>query len=84
MKKTYRTIIDVLQSPWAEIQPHTRLETSDRVFRSSGLEDSIYTDLKNGDDELTQTNDEAVISSLSVLTNLTMAPSGDAGRIRTG
>lgn len=59
MKKIYRTIDDVLRSPWAEIQSDVKAETTDRVLRSSKLEDSIYTDLRSGDDELTQTENAA-------------------------
>ena len=59
MKKTYRTIGDVLNSPWAGIQPHTETETTDRVLRSSKLEDSIYADLRKGDDALAQTEQDA-------------------------
>lgn len=59
MKKIYRTIGDVLRSPWTGIQPDVRSETTDRVLRSSKSEDSIYTDLRSGDDELIQTEDAA-------------------------
>lgn len=59
MKNTYRTINDVLRSPWGEIQPRMKVETTDRVLRSSKLEDSIYADLRNSDDGLTQTEQAA-------------------------
>ena len=59
MKKTYRTIDDVLNSPWAGIQPHTETETTDRVLRSTKLEDSIYADLRRGDGALAQTEQGA-------------------------
>ena len=35
-------------------------ETTDRVLRSTRLEDSIYTDLRTGDDGLEQTERTAV------------------------
>lgn len=55
MKKAYRTIDDVLRSPWAEYKPAAqRPAATDRVFRSTRLEDSIYADLRDGDGELDQ------------------------------
>ena len=54
MKKTYLSINDVLLSPWAGIRPKARGEATDRVLRSSKLEDSIYADLRSGDDALAQ------------------------------
>ena len=59
MRKPYRTIEDVLRSPWAAAgQPMERAVT-DRVLRSTKLEDSIYADLRDGDDGLEQTEGEA-------------------------
>ena len=46
MRKTYRKIDDVLQSPLAAIAPPPSRGTTDRVLRSTRLEDSIYTDLR--------------------------------------
>lgn len=55
MKKAYRTIDDVLRSPWAEYKPAAqRPAVTDRVFRSTRLEDSIYDDLRGGDGDLDQ------------------------------
>ena len=54
MKKTYLSINDVLLSPWAGIRPKARGEATDRVLRSSKLEDSICADLRSGDDALAQ------------------------------
>ena len=59
MKKIYRTIDDVLRSAWADVQPHTVNGTTDRVLRSTKLEDSIYADLRSGDDALMQTEQTA-------------------------
>ena len=59
MRQIYRTIDDVLNSPWAGIQPHSENETTDRILRSSKLEDSIYADLRSGDDALAQTEQDA-------------------------
>lgn len=54
--KSYRTIEDVLRSPWAELAPPAEAEipVSDRVLRSTRLEDSIYADMRDGDDTLLQ------------------------------
>ena len=54
--KPYRTIEDVLRSPWAELTSPTEAEilVSDRVLRSTRLEDSIYADMRDGDDTLLQ------------------------------
>ena len=54
MRKTYRKIDDVLQSPLAAIAPPISQDTTDRVLRSTKLEDSIYTDLRADDGELGQ------------------------------
>ena len=59
MLKPYRAIEDVLRSPWAAAErPMERGET-DRVLRSTKLEDSIYADLRDGDDGLEQAEGEA-------------------------
>ncbi len=54
--KPYRTIEDVLRSPWAELTSPAEAErpASDRVLRSTKLEDSIYADMRDGDDALSQ------------------------------
>ncbi len=54
MKRIYRTIDDVLRSPWAQAAPPSADEHTDRVLRSSRLEDSIYRDLRDGDEALEQ------------------------------
>lgn len=54
MKKVYHSVSDVLSSPWADIQPVGRTAATDRVLRSSRLEDSIYGDLRSEDDTLAQ------------------------------
>ena len=59
MRKSYRTIEDVLRSPWAAIEPSRERPATDRVLRSTKLEDSIYADLRDGDDSLEQTEGEA-------------------------
>ena len=42
MRKTYRTIDDVLRSPWGAIkQQDEKAAATDRVLRSAKLEDSI-------------------------------------------
>ena len=50
-RNAYRTIDDVLRSPWAEKRPMSEAKT-DRVFRSTKLEDSIYADLRKEDDTI--------------------------------
>ena len=59
MRKPYRTIEDVLRSPWAAIEPSRERAATDRVLHSTKLEDSIYADLRDGDDDLEQTEGEA-------------------------
>lgn len=59
MRKTYHTIDDVLNSSWADIRPKAHVETTDRVLRSTRLEDGIYADLRSGDDALEQTEQAA-------------------------
>lgn len=60
MKKTYRSIDDVLRSPWAEFTVQTaKADPTDRVLRSTKLEDSIYADLRSGDDALAQMEQDA-------------------------
>ena len=39
MKQTYRSISDVLNSPWAALQPKPANDPIDRVLRSTKLED---------------------------------------------
>ena len=58
MLKPYRTIEDVLRSPWAAAGRPGERPTTDRVLRSTKLEDSIYADLREGDDALTQTEQD--------------------------
>lgn len=53
MRKAYYTINEVLQSPWAAFKPTTQKPAStDRVLRSTKLEDSIYADLRGADKAL--------------------------------
>ena len=50
MLKPYRTVQDVLSSPWAQMQRVKRSpQQTDRVLRSTKLEDSIYRDLRMED-----------------------------------
>lgn len=55
MRKRYRKIEDVLHAPISDVLPPDTVEKTDRVLRSTKLEDSIYTDLRTGDDSLEQT-----------------------------
>lgn len=59
MLKPYRTFEDVLRSPWAAMEPPREQPATDRVLRSTKLEDSIYSDLRNGDDGLELTEQGA-------------------------
>ena len=59
MLKPYRTIEDVLRSPWAAVERPGENPTTDRVLRSTKLEDSIYADLREGDDGLERTEQGA-------------------------
>lgn len=57
MLKPYRTIQDVLASPWARQPQADRVERTDRVLRSTKLENNIYHDLRTEDiamDEIEQ------------------------------
>ena len=54
MKKWYRTAEDVLRSPLASITSAKHEPKSDRVFKSTRLEDQIYADLRAEDDTLTE------------------------------
>lgn len=50
MRRTYRTFEDVMQSPWVEkTASGSTSQLTDRVLRSTKLEDSIYADLRAGD-----------------------------------
>ena len=49
MLKPYRTIQDVLVSPWARQPQAERMERTDRVLRSTKLENNIYHDLRAED-----------------------------------
>ena len=49
MGKAYRTIDDVWRSPWASIAPADAEKATDRVLRSTKLEDSIYAELREDD-----------------------------------
>ena len=42
MLKPYQTIEDVLASPWAQQPQAERMERTDRVLRSTKLENNIY------------------------------------------
>ena len=57
MRNPYRTIADVLNSPWAASTPP--VEITDRVLRSTKLEDSIYKDLRSEDGGLDQIERDA-------------------------
>ena len=53
MKPIYRTMEEILRSPWGNAQSAApKPEQSDRVLRATRLEDSIYADLRSGDEAL--------------------------------
>lgn len=65
MKKWYRTIDDVLQSPWGSFSAQSQKEKTDRVLKSTKLEDQIYADLRAEDDvlaDLEQTSQKKLAS----------------------
>lgn len=65
MLKPYRTIQDVLASPWARQPQADRMERTDRVLRSTKLENNIYHDLRAEDiamDEIEQSAGEKLKS----------------------
>lgn len=61
MRKAFRTIADVLHSPVAELATLRRkpAQKTDRVMRSSKLEDSIYAELREDDTEMDVTENAA-------------------------
>ena len=65
--KYYHTVDDVLRSPWAA--PNRNISEcthgSDRVLRSTKLEDSIYQEMRAGDDVLTQIEESASVKLAS-------------------
>lgn len=58
MREFYHTFDDVLRSPWTEDRPPAET-TNDRVLRSTKLEDSIYSDLRDGDGRMNQIERDA-------------------------
>ena len=65
MLKPYQTIEDVLASPWAQQPQAERMERTDRVLRSTKLENNIYHDLRAEDtamDEIEQSAGEKLKS----------------------
>ena len=60
-RKAFRTIADVLRSPIVELATLRRkpAQKTDRVMRSSKLEDSIYTELREDDTEMDVTENAA-------------------------
>ena len=59
MTKAFRTIEDVLRSPLASFAKGGKTQTTDRILRSSKLEDGIYADLRAGDDTMDEMEGEA-------------------------
>ena len=61
MRKAFWTISEVLRSPIAELAALLRQPTqkTDRVMRSSKLEDSIYAELREDDTEMDLTENAA-------------------------
>jgi uncharacterized protein with von Willebrand factor type A (vWA) domain len=60
MRNAYRSIRDVWDSPWGNISPNAaQKQKTDRVLRSTKLEDSIYADLRGGDDAMDALETEA-------------------------
>lgn len=49
----------MLRSPWADLSARGESVKTDRVFRSTKLEDSIYSDLRTGDTEMSEIETQA-------------------------
>ena len=60
MKNAYRTINDVLRKHQAIFARSSRAATTDRILRSTKLEDGIYADLRVGDEALDALEGDAV------------------------
>ncbi len=69
MLKPYRTVQDVLASPWIQMKPQKDSVKSDRVLRSTKLEDRIYRDLRLNDETMDALEIQATekLSSFSAL-----------------
>ena len=53
MRRTYVSIENVLRSPWASVRSQEpKQAVTDRVLRSTRLEDNIYIDLRRDDKTL--------------------------------
>lgn len=53
MKRYFRSVDEVLRSPWgAPVPTSPKAEALDRVLRSTKLDDTIYLDMRKGDDTL--------------------------------
>lgn len=59
MRNAYRTIDDVLRSPLASIAKGGQAARTDRILRSTRLEDSVYADLRAGDEAMDTVESEA-------------------------
>ena len=59
MTKTFRTISDVLRSPLANFAKGSKAQPTDRILRSTKLEDGIYSDLRAGDEAMDEVESEA-------------------------
>ena len=59
MEKAYRTIDEVWASPWASVTADKSNKGTDRVLRSTRLEDSIFEDCRKGDTALDEVESEA-------------------------
>ena len=59
MRNAYRTIDEVLRKHQAIFARSSRAATTDRILRSTKLEDGIYADLRAGDEALGTLEGEA-------------------------
>ena len=59
MRNAYRTIDDVLRSPLASFAKGGHEARTDRILRSTRLEDGIYADLRAGDEAMDTVESEA-------------------------
>ena len=88
MKRWYRTFDDVMQSRWGSLTPVQHPEKTDRVLKSTKLEDQIYADLRTDDDamsELEQTSQQKLASfpALMRIYEMSAQLNGDLGGLES-
>ena len=59
MRKAFHTIDEVLRSSWGTLTPAAKAPGTNRVLKATRLEDSIYEELRTGDEALSEIEAEA-------------------------